>query len=67
YGSGSPAVTLRLLDVLRIVAEGEPDPQRRRELRRHANLTIEDARRDTKNAGDLRELEARYQNMLETS
>ena len=67
YGSDSPAVTLRLLDVLRIVAEGEPDPQRRRELRRHANLTAEDARRGTKNSGDLGELEARYRAALEAS
>lgn len=65
YGSGSPAVTLRLLDVLRIVVEGESDPQRQRELRRHAALTIEDARRDTKNTGDLNDLEARYQALLE--
>ncbi|GGS04017.1 DUF2254 domain-containing protein [Deinococcus sedimenti] len=67
YGRGSPAVTLRLLDVLRIVAEGEPDPARRRELRRHADLTIEDARANTGNSGDRSDLEARYHAFLRGS
>ncbi|NTY02485.1 DUF2254 domain-containing protein [Deinococcus sp. JMULE3] len=66
YGSGSPAVTLRLLDVLRIVTEGESDPARHRELHRHAELLIEDARRDTHNTGDLRELETRYRALQDT-
>lgn len=67
YGSGSPAVTLRLLDVLRTVAEGEADPLRRRELRRHAELTAEDARRDTRNSGDLQEIEARARATLQVT
>lgn len=60
YGRGSPAVTLRLLDVLRIVGEIEPDATRRRDLRRHADLTFEDARRSSENSGDLLELAQRY-------
>ncbi len=63
YGSASPAVTLRLLDVLRIVAQGEQDATRHTELDRHATLIMEDARRETKNPGDLKDLEDRYRTL----
>lgn len=65
YGSASPAVILRLLDVLSVVADGEQDEGRQWELRRHAELTMEDARRDTKNSRDLKEVEARYRSLQE--
>lgn len=64
YGKGSPAVTLRLLEVLRSVAGCLDDPERHRGLRRHAEQVYRDARENTPNASDVADLEERYAGVL---
>lgn len=44
-GVGSTAVLVRLLDVLTVVVNCEPDVMRQRTLRRHADLVLADAER----------------------
>lgn len=58
-GAGHPAVMLRLLEVLAAVAEQERDPTRRSSLRRHADLTLRAALRETGEEADRRDLEER--------
>lgn len=65
YGQGNPAVTLRLLEVLRTVASCMNDKERHAQLRRHAQLIYEDAMRATENSGDIQDLRERYQALLE--
>ncbi|GGS28765.1 DUF2254 domain-containing protein [Deinococcus knuensis] len=60
YGKGSPAVTLRMLEVFQIVAECIDDPLRRQELLRHARLVLEDAQGATSNSQDLADLNERF-------
>lgn len=60
YGRSSPAVMIRLLEVLRIAASCMHSPGRRAELRRHAVLVREDALRGIENSQDRRDLETRY-------
>lgn len=60
YGADSPAVTVRLLEVLGQVGTCLEDPGRRQVLRRHADLVLEDALRVTENSGDRADLQARY-------
>ncbi|MPY68085.1 Uncharacterized membrane protein [Deinococcus reticulitermitis] len=59
-GASHPAVMLRLLEVLAIVAEQERDPGRRSSLRRHAALTLRAALRETGEEADRRDLEKRF-------
>lgn len=63
-GASHPAVMLRLLEVLRTVAEQERDPGRRTSLRRHAELTLRAALRETDEEADRRDLEERYGRFL---
>lgn len=64
YGAGSPAVAVRMLEVLRTVASCVHDPERHAHLRRHAALVYEDALRLTENSGDRADIEARYAEFL---
>lgn len=59
-GASHPAVMLRLLEVLTAVAGQEHDPGRRESLRRHANLTLRAALRETEEDADRHDLEERY-------
>ena len=58
--AGSPAVLIRILDVLAAVASCEPRKDRHATLERHARLVIDDARRHIDNRADLNDLEARF-------
>ncbi len=60
YGKASPAVMIRLLEVLRTVGSCMHSPERRGELRRHAVLVHEDALRAVENSQDRRDIEARF-------
>lgn len=64
YGKGSPAVTLRLLQVLGTVADCTDDEDRRTELRRHTELVYADALENTPNPSDQAELTARARSTL---
>nr|WP_281378313.1 DUF2254 domain-containing protein [Deinococcus budaensis] len=66
-GAGHPAVTLRLLEVLESVAQQEPRPERRSSLRRHADLTLRAALRETQEEADRRDLEERHRRVLEVT
>lgn len=59
-GAGHPAVMLRLLEVLTTVAEQERDPGRRASLRRHAELTLRAALRETEEDADQQDLKERF-------
>ncbi len=58
--AGSPAVLIRALEVLTVVASCEPDPTRRAALQRHARLTLGDAERDVKTPEDLDDIRRRH-------
>ncbi|MEO7400389.1 MAG: DUF2254 domain-containing protein [Polaromonas sp.] len=64
YGASSPAVLIRLLQVLTAVASCEPDADRRRELRRHAELVWSDAQREVANPADLADIGKRRASFL---
>ncbi|MGE4243250.1 DUF2254 domain-containing protein [Ramlibacter sp.] len=55
--AGSPAVLIRMMEVLVAVASCEPRGDRRATLARHARLVFEDARRTFGNPSDLGDLE----------
>ncbi|WP_419814725.1 DUF2254 domain-containing protein [Glacieibacterium sp.] len=57
--AGSPAVLIRLVEVLGAVASYEPEPGRIAALRRHAALVVADARRTIDAPADLADLLAR--------
>ncbi|WP_019586095.1 DUF2254 domain-containing protein [Deinococcus apachensis] len=63
-GASHPAVMLRLLEVLAAVAEQERAPERRASLRRHADLALRAALRETGEEADRRELEERHGRVL---
>lgn len=56
----SPAVLIRLVEVLTAVASCERDPGRLESLERHANLVRADAERNISSKGDLDDLLKRY-------
>ena len=56
---GSPAVLIRLLETLARAAAVETRPERRAELRRHADLALAAGRAGTRDAAALADLEAR--------
>lgn len=58
--AGSVHVLGRMLDVLTRVADVERQPERAKELARHADLVIAAARRDVADPSDLADLEDRY-------
>lgn len=59
-GASSPAVLIRMTDVLTLVAEQERDRSRLKALRRHADLILSDGRRTFANSSDVRDLSQRY-------
>ena len=65
YGRGSPAVMIRLLEVLRTVSSCMDSRTRRAELRRHAALVHEDTLRVIENSEDRRDIEARFRALCE--
>ena len=64
FGASTPAVLIRMLQVLTAVASCEPDASRRRELRRHAELVWVDAQREVANAADLADIGKRRASFL---
>ena len=61
YGSSSPGVLIRMIDVLTAVVACETKPSRVEALQRHADLVIEDAERDVKAPSDLRNVRQRHE------
>ena len=57
--AGSAAVLIRLLEVLTAVASCELDAKRVATLERHADLVLDDARRDVSNPADLADVRGR--------
>jgi uncharacterized membrane protein len=58
--AGSPAVLVRMLEVLTAVASRERDAGRVAELRRHADLVLIDAVREVGSASDLADVRRRH-------
>jgi uncharacterized membrane protein len=58
--AGSPAVLMRVLEVLAVVAGCERNPARLTALQRHADNVLGDAERDITTPADLADLRARY-------
>ena len=58
--AGSPAVLMRMLEVLTAVAQAERAPARLAELQRHADLVLADAVRDVASPADLADVRARH-------
>ncbi len=63
-GASDPAVMLRLLEVLAAVGEQERNPERQANLRRHANLTLRAALRETQEEADRHDLNERHRHVL---
>ena len=62
--AGSPAVLIRMVEVLTAVATCERSPERVPELARHADLVRDDATRDVANPADLADIDARHQRFV---
>jgi uncharacterized membrane protein len=62
--AGSPAVLMRLLEVLAVVAGCERNPARLTALQRHADNVLGDGERDIKTPADLADLKARYRRFV---
>ena len=60
----SPAVLMRMLEVLAAVALCERQPERLASLRRHADLVLRDAEREVGNPSDLADLRRRHDRFL---
>ena len=58
--AGSPAVLIRILEVLTAIASCERDPARSASLRRHADLVLADAERDIGAPADLEDVKDRH-------
>ncbi len=58
--AGSPAVLIRMLEVLTAVASCEHAPARVVELQRHAGLVLADACRDVRSPADLADVRGRH-------
>mgnify|MGYP003947693545 CR=1 FL=1 len=67
YGHSSPAVALKMFEVLTVSASCLTSDTRLEELERHAALLIEDIRRGEYNPGDLADLEHRYEVFCRTA
>ncbi len=62
--AGSPAVLIRMLEVLTAVAGYERDPQRLAALQRHADLVLGDADRDIGTPADLADTRQRHRRFV---
>lgn len=60
YGVATPAILIRILEVLTAVVDCEHDPARVRGLMRYAALVRTDAEREIANVADLDDLRARH-------
>ena len=58
--AGSPAVLIRMVEVLTAVIGRERDPNRMEVLRRHADLVLSDGERDISTPADLADLRERH-------
>ncbi len=58
--SGTPAVLIRMIEVLAAVRAAEPSMLRARELRRHADLVLADGERTVESPSDLADLRRRH-------
>ncbi|WP_022724519.1 DUF2254 domain-containing protein [Rhodopseudomonas sp. B29] len=56
----TPAVLIRMVEVMARVASCERDPSRMATIRRHADLVLNDAEREIGNPSDLADLRARH-------
>lgn len=63
-GAGSPAILIRLLDVLTAVISCEHNASRQRTLERHADLVLDDAKRQIRSAADFDDISNRYSGFL---
>jgi uncharacterized membrane protein len=63
-GSGSPAVLIRILDVLGAVVALESDPQRVAGLQRHADLTLESVDAKINAPSDIADIQKRHRGFL---
>jgi uncharacterized membrane protein len=58
--AGTPPVLIRLIEVLSAVVACERNPARQVELRRHADLVLDDAERDVSTIADLGDIRKRH-------
>ena len=65
YGNTSPAVLIRMLEVLTAVAGVETDPDRLDSLQRHADLVLQDAERELGSPGDVEDVRSRHRRFHE--
>ncbi len=63
-GSASPAVLIRLIEVLTVVASCETSAARREVLKRHADLVLRDAERSIASPADLADVGRRHARFL---
>lgn len=63
--AGQPAVLIRHLEILALVAGVERDGKRRAGLARHAALIFEDANRSIGSPSDMKDLQERYDRFIE--
>lgn len=61
YGSDSPAVLIRMLEVLTTVVDCEKNPSRAEALQRHADLVLDDAEREIETPSDLLSVRHRHE------
>jgi uncharacterized membrane protein len=59
-GAGSPAVVIRMIEVLGFVGEVEQDSARRASLRRHADLALSEGEAKITNPSDIADLRRRH-------
>ncbi len=60
-GAGSTPVLMHLVEVLTAVLGCEHDPRRRAALRRHADLVVDDARREIRTPADRADVQERHE------
>lgn len=65
YGCGSPAVVIRMLDVIKAVASHVTDESGRQSLLRHARMISQDAREHVSQEQDWADIKTRYDAAVE--
>lgn len=63
-GAGSPAILIRLLDVLTAVISCERNTSRQKTLERHADLVLEEAKRQVRSSADFDDISTRHAGFL---
>jgi uncharacterized membrane protein len=64
---GMPAVVIRLLDALAVIAEQTTSPHQRRILLRQADMVLRSAEESVPDANDLADIRSRYERLLALS